>query len=214
MSECLIDFETELPAMPSVFANIASMSSLPFVREPVSIMSVPFPVVSVSGPCPVGSVPPVPIGSVAVSVGSVAVPVGSNVRSYSLAAFWPLSAALWFEQAESCFTYFGEHDSRSKYHRVLMAMPESALKTVSDIVANPPSIEPYECLKDRLLASVRVSDYQKADKLMAMPSLGDRRPSEMMAAMLDQCPKGWSHENLRYSCTCSCPDCHSILGFS
>jgi hypothetical protein len=81
-------------------------------------------------------------------------------------------------------------------HRVLLALPESVLKTVSDIVASPPGLGAYECLKDRLLASVRISDYHKADRLMAMSALGDRRPSDMMASMLDQCPRGWSTENL------------------
>jgi hypothetical protein len=85
-----------------------------------------------------------------------------------------LSPVLWFEQAESAFAYYGENLSRDRYHRVLLAMPRSVLKTVSDIGANPPSLGAYECLKDHLLASVGISDYQKADRLMTMPPLGDR----------------------------------------
>jgi hypothetical protein len=117
-------------------------------------------------------------------------------RNYKLSDYWSKSPVLWFEQAESAFSYYGEHLSRDRYHRVVGALPEFVLKTVSDIVADPPISGAYECLKDRLLASVKVSDYQKADRLMSMPALGDRRPSDMMAAMLDMCPRGWSQENL------------------
>ncbi len=105
---------------------------------------------------------------------------------------------LWFDQAESAFAYYGENLPRDWYLRVLLALPESVLKTVSDIEANPPGLGAFECLKDRLLASVRISDYQKADRLMAMPALGlgDRRPSDMMASMLDKCPMGLVHRKL------------------
>ena len=194
----LIDFSDESktvsfsgPVLPSV------MSPLPSVTLPLPSVTSPLPSVTMPGlsfsSSNVTSVAPMPT-----SVRSVITTDGkdSHIRSYKMTDYWPLSPVLWFEQAESAFSYYGETVSRDKYHRVLMALPESVLKTVSDIVANPPVTDSYECLKDRLLASVRISDYQKADRLMAMPSLGDRRPSDMMASMLDQCPRGWSHEKL------------------
>jgi hypothetical protein len=39
-------------------------------------------------------------------------------------------------------------------------------------------------------------DFQKAEKLFLMPSLGSRKPSEMMAAMLETCPRGEEKTNL------------------
>jgi hypothetical protein len=45
-------------------------------------------------------------------------------------------------------------------------------------------------LQARLLASHRLTDYQRAEKLVAMPALGARRPSQLMAAMLEMCPAG------------------------
>jgi len=185
--------------------NNGSISVANDVREPVLMAFVPSPKNLMASPVSISDetiVAPTPSTSVR-SLNGSAETAGSfedgkigHIRSYKLSDYWPLSPVLWFEQAESAFAYYGENLSRDRYHRVLLALPESVLKTVSDIVSNPPVLEAYECLKDRLLASVRISDYQKADRLMAMPTLGDRRPSDMMASMLDQCPRGWTTENL------------------
>jgi hypothetical protein len=190
--------------------NIGSVSVANVVREPVLMAFVPSPknLMAMASPVSevsdVSAVAPTPSTSVRfanesaelATVGLFADGKVGHIRNYKLSDYWPLSPVLWFEQAESAFAYYGENLSRDRYHRVLLALPESVLKTVSDIVSNPPVLEAYECLKDRLLASVRISDYQKADRLMAMPTLGDRRPSDMMASMLDQCPRGWTTENL------------------
>jgi len=190
--------------------NIGSVSVANVVREPVLMAFVPSPknLMAMASPVSevsdVSAVAPTPSTSVRfanesaelAAVGLFADGKVGHIRNYKLSDYWPLSPVLWFEQAESAFAYYGENLSRDRYHRVLLALPESVLKTVSDIVSNPPVVEAYECLKDRLLASVRISDYQKADRLMAMPTLGDRRPSDMMASMLDQCPRGWTTENL------------------
>ncbi len=45
-------------------------------------------------------------------------------------------------------------------------------------------------MRARLLASHRLTDYQQAEKLVAMPALGARRPSQLMAAMLEVCRAG------------------------
>jgi hypothetical protein len=46
------------------------------------------------------------------------------------------------------------------------------------------------------MASHQLSDFQKAEKLFLMPPLGSRKPSEMMAAMLETCPRGEEKTNL------------------
>jgi hypothetical protein len=110
------------------------------------------------------------------SVGSAnesAEPVGlfadgkvERIRNYKLSDYWPLSPVQWFEQAESAFAA-SPNMAKTCHVTVITescwALPESVLKAVSDIEANPPGLGAFECLKDRLLASVRISDYQKAD---------------------------------------------------
>jgi hypothetical protein len=196
----LIDFSDNIGSV-SVANVVREPVLMAFVPSPKNLMAMASPVSEVSN---VSAVAPTPSTSVRfanesaelAAVGLFADGKVGHIRNYKLSDYWPLSPVLWFEQAESAFAYYGENLSRDRYHRVLLALPESVLKTVSDIVSNPPVSEAYECLKDRLLASVRISDYQKADRLMAMPTLGDRRPSDMMASMLDQCPRGWTTENL------------------
>ena len=70
-----------------------------------------------------------------------------HTRSYKLSDYWPQSPDLWFGQTEAFFAYYGENLSCDRFQRVLLALPESVLKTVLDIVANPPETGAYECLK-------------------------------------------------------------------
>jgi hypothetical protein len=128
-------------------------------------------------------------------VPAAAAPVPVQVQKFKLTSFWSHSPVLWFAQAEDTFELYGEVCSRKRYLHVVSSLDSAALKSVSDIVENCPGSGAYEVLKARLLAASKVSDYQKADRLMAMPPLGERRPSDMMSAMLDQCPRGWEAEN-------------------
>ncbi len=45
-------------------------------------------------------------------------------------------------------------------------------------------------LKARLLDSHQLTDYQRIEQLLAMDSLGARKPSELLAHMLELCPAG------------------------
>jgi hypothetical protein len=47
-----------------------------------------------------------------------------------------------------------------------------------------------------LVASHQLSDFQKAERLFQMPALGGRKPTELMAAMLETCPRGEEKTNL------------------
>jgi hypothetical protein len=55
---------------------------------------------------------------------------------------------------------------------------------------------PYDDIKQRLVASHQLSDFQKVKRLFQMPALGGRKPSELMAAMLETCPRGKEKTNL------------------
>jgi hypothetical protein len=61
---------------------------------------------------------------------------------------------------------------------------------VADLVASPPAVAPYQALKDRLLLAHHLTPVQKAEKLLDMPELGARRPSDLLAAMYEYCPAG------------------------
>ena len=60
----------------------------------------------------------------------------------------------------------------------------------------PPTVTPYEILKSRLLQSYDLTDYQRAEQLINLPNLGDRRPSQLMSSMLALLPEGYSPDFL------------------
>jgi hypothetical protein len=53
-----------------------------------------------------------------------------------------------------------------------------------------PAANPYTVLKGRLLSSHQQTDFQRAEMLFDMPALGNRKPSQLMASMLEVCPRG------------------------
>jgi hypothetical protein len=107
-----------------------------------------------------------------------------------LPPFWPPSPALWFSQAESLFMCRGFTDQVQRYYHVVSVLPHKSLRLVADIVEVPPDQEPYTTLKQRLMALHQLTGFQRAEKLLQMPPLGARKPSDLMAAMLEVCPRG------------------------
>ena len=119
----------------------------------------------------------------------------ANVPNFKLADYWGNRPTLWFAQAEGNFELHGETNSRRKFFRVLNALPEDITRQVADLIESVPEVSPYETLKARLLGAAKVTDFQRAEKLMALPTLGDRKPSDLLATMLEICPRGWEKEN-------------------
>ncbi len=69
---------------------------------------------------------------------------------------------------------------------------------VADLVEQPPAATAFNDIKNRLVASHQLTDFQKAEKLFQMPALGSSKPSDLMAAMLEACPRGEEKSNLSY----------------
>ncbi len=113
-----------------------------------------------------------------------------------MAAFWPQAPALWFAQAECTFAVKRVVAQFDRYCHVVAALPHESIRLVADIVEGEPSETPYDDIKQRLVASHQLSDFQKAERLFQMPALGARKPSELMAAMLETCPRGEEKTNL------------------
>ena len=51
-------------------------------------------------------------------------------------------------------------------------------------------VEVYLRLKERLFLSHRLTAIQMVKRILDMPELGDRRPSQLLAAMMEFCPEG------------------------
>ena len=115
-----------------------------------------------------------------------------NTVSVKLPPFWPDQPLVWFAQAESQFALRNIVLTKTKYYHVTAVLPQEVALSVLDILREPPTVEPYETLKKRLVQSFDLTDYQRAEQFAKLPSLGDRRPSELMNTMLSLLPSNHS----------------------
>ena len=104
--------------------------------------------------------------------------------------FWPSNPVLWFARAEINFEVAGVVTKREKFMHTANALPYDMLMLVADLVTQPPVVEPYLRLKERLLLSHQLSAVQMDEKILDMPELGDKRPSQLLAAMMEICLEG------------------------
>ena len=107
-----------------------------------------------------------------------------------LPEFWPNNPVLWFARAEFNFEVAGVVTEREQFMHTANALPYDALTLVADLVTQPPVVQPYQRLKERLLLSHQLTTVQMAEKILDMPELGDRGPSQLLAAMMEFCPEG------------------------
>jgi hypothetical protein len=107
-----------------------------------------------------------------------------------LPPFWADNIAAWFGAAEARFRQRRIYDERDRFDIVVAALSKDDIRLVLDLMTAPPEDEPYTALKQRLTATNVRTDYQRIEQLMSMESLGDRKPSQLLAHMLEICPTG------------------------
>jgi hypothetical protein len=112
------------------------------------------------------------------------------VSNCKLPEYWPDAPALWFSRAECSFLLRNVSEQREKFCLVVQALPRDSMRLVADLVETPPAELMYNALKERLLHSHQLTDIQKVDFLVNMPALGDRKPTQLLAAIVEACPRG------------------------
>ena len=108
--------------------------------------------------------------------------------SVKLATFWTENPRLWFAQAESQFATRNVTVPLTKYHYVVAALPMEAAERVMSVIETVPVGDPYEVLKAALFSAFSLSDYQRAEAIMSLPPLGDRKPSQLLAQIKSLMP--------------------------
>ena len=113
-------------------------------------------------------------------------------RDIKLPSFWSDKPSSWFALAESCFRTrtHGITGEQAKFDQLVGALNKESIGRVLDLIEVPPLFTPYAQLKARLLDAHQLTNYQKVDQLLKMGDLGARRPSELLAAILELCPRG------------------------
>ena len=110
-------------------------------------------------------------------------------RDIKLPSFWSNKLSSWFTLTESSFCTHGITGEQAKFDQLVGALSKESIGCVLDLVEVPLLFTPYTKLKARLLEAHQLTDYQKVDQLLKMGDLGARRPSELLAAMLELCPR-------------------------
>jgi hypothetical protein len=109
-----------------------------------------------------------------------------------LPSFWTEDPVLWFRLAEGQFNLRNVADPVARYYHVLASVPQDTVRLVRHVLHEDTGPLSYDNLRTSLLASHTLSNYQKMEKMMRLPPLGDRKPSVLLAEMLEYCPTGES----------------------
>jgi uncharacterized membrane protein YgcG len=110
--------------------------------------------------------------------------------SLRLPEFWPDTPSSWFAFVESKFRVRGIVTESVKFDLLVGCLPRASLRQVLDVIEHPHATEPYTALKQRLLSAHELTKFQRIEALFKMESLGGRKPSELLAQMLELCPRG------------------------
>jgi hypothetical protein len=106
-----------------------------------------------------------------------------GVAAVRLSPFWSNLPAAWFRAAEAQFIIRRVTCPLEKFYAVLTALSEANVDRVRHVVEAEPTEESYNNLKEGLVASHIMSDYQKIDQLLQMEPLNGRKPSDMLVDM-------------------------------
>ena len=117
-------------------------------------------------------------------------PPPPRIINVQLPPFWTERPLSWFSRVEARFRLHHVIEEQVKFDLLVTALPQSVAAAVVDVIDRPPLDYPYMVLKHRLLEAHEISDYQKLEQLFKMGPMGGRRPSELLTAMLEFCPKG------------------------
>ena len=115
-------------------------------------------------------------------------PAQQMTSNLKLPSFWPDTPVAWFATAEAQFQLRRIHSQAEGFCHVTAALDKSTLKKVVNIIVSPDPVQPFNKLKEALLASHILTDFQKVELILAMELLGARKPSELLADMLELCP--------------------------
>jgi hypothetical protein len=85
----------------------------------------------------------------------------AGLHSLQLPAFWVDKPMSLLVLAESRFWLHGIHREQTKYDYLVSALTKEAISLVLDVVEHPPEQLPYTTLKQSLLDSHQLSDYQR-----------------------------------------------------
>ncbi len=116
----------------------------------------------------------------------------AHQSSVKLPPFWTEDPVSWFRLAEGQFALRNVTDPIARYYHMLSSLSQDAVRLVRHVLHEDTGPASYDNLRTSLLSSHSLSSYQKMERMMKLPPLGDRKPYVMLAEMLEYCPAGES----------------------
>jgi hypothetical protein len=104
-----------------------------------------------------------------------------------LPTFWKARPKAWFVYAESKFRLKHVDTEQEQLDYLLSALPEEILAPVMDVLEDLPEDTPYSTLKERLLKTHTLSNFEKLEQLFKTGQLGAREPCQLLNS------HGWSN---------------------
>lgn len=97
--------------------------------------------------------------------------------------FWHDCPEIWFAQIEAQFSVGKITSDNAKFNTIVASIESKILCQVSDAVLNPPGTDKYNNLKSLIISRYSDSAQSKIQKLLSEMSLGDQKPSQLLAEM-------------------------------
>ena len=100
-----------------------------------------------------------------------------NTFSLKLPSFWAT-------QTKTQFALRNITADVTKYYYVVSTLDQDTAQRFIDLLDTPPEDNKHTTLKERLLDTFMLSEYECSARLLSMPNLGDKKPSVLMDEML------------------------------
>ena len=101
-----------------------------------------------------------------------------------LPALWTNDTETWFCQAEAQFAIRKITEEQTKFYHVVAVLDSDSASKVKHIIRNPPQ-KPYTALKQAITQKYEMTVHERAAAILAITSLGDYKPSQLMDKMMN-----------------------------
>ena len=101
-----------------------------------------------------------------------------NVR-FPVPEFLSEDLDLWFFQLEATFIVNRVTNEKDRFGVVVANLPFKVVRRIPRTLTTED--RPYTILKELVVKETDLSDYQRSQKLHALPALGDQQPSDLLA---------------------------------